>query len=82
MNNAERNRQANKNHYICSVVDCTNEMLGVTITDKTVFSRYFDGTQAQAIKHFKSLDKIRAYMKQDCYSIHIRANSLTIGWDC
>jgi len=82
MNNAAKSRQANRNHYICSVVDNTSAMLGETIANKTVFSCYFDGTQAQAIKYFKSLEKIRAYRKQSCYNIHIRANSLTIGFDC
>ncbi len=75
MNNAFKNRQANKNHYICSVVDIINP--------GTVYSCYFDGTQVQAIKHFKGLDKIKKYLKfKDSYVIHISANSLTIGFDC
>ncbi len=74
MNNATKNRQANKNHFICTVVD--------TLDNRTIISRYFDGTQAQAIKYFKSLDKIKQYMGQESYVIHIRSNSLTIGFDC
>lgn len=75
MDNATKNRQANKNHFICTVV----ELYDPTIV---IFSCYFDGTQVQAIKYFKSLEKIRAYQKQSCYKIHIRGNSLTIGFDC
>jgi len=74
MNNATENRKANKNHFICNVVDIVNP--------GTVFSRYFDGTQVQAIKYFKSLKRIKAYRKQSCYKIHIQGNSLTIDFDC
>lgn len=61
-----------KNHYICKVEDTLNPR------DTPITSRYFNGTQAQAIKFFKSQPEIKKYLKNDRYDVYVRGNSINL----
>jgi hypothetical protein len=54
------------NHYIARVIDTRNE-------NREIISRWFDGTQSQALAHFRKLPELRKYRRagylQNCASI-------------
>jgi hypothetical protein len=60
------------NHYICKVWDLTNPHTTPT------HQRYFDGTQPQALRFFKSEPMIKKYLKNANYSVYVRANSIDL----
>ena len=61
-----------KNHYICEVFDTVNP------TTSPTQSRYFDGTQAQALRYFKAVPVIKRYLKNPLYNVYVRANSINL----
>ena len=70
-------KAGNRNHYICKVIDTLNP----NVSGSPTYSCYFDGTQAQAIKHFLKDEKVRKYADQpERYDVSIRANSITLSW--
>ena len=70
-------RKRNHNHYICRVYDT----LDPSASGDLVFTSYFDGTQAQALKHFLKSEDVRKYVAQpERYEVSIRANSITLSW--
>lgn len=60
----QRINKANHNHYICEVFCKTNP------SDTPVWKRYFDGTQAKALEHFKhskgDLSELQAFIETLC----------------
>ena len=66
-------RSKAKNHFICEVTD---------INGGIVYSSYFDGTQAQAIEHFRKCPRLRKHREswhgKHC---HITANPILVFQD-
>ena len=62
------------NHFIARVMDTRNGNV-------EVISRYYDGTQAQAIAHFQRLPELLSYRRAG-YVISVQANSSILydGW--
>jgi len=78
---AEDNKERfknNHNHYILTVVERSQNC--------EIYGTYFDGTQAQAIKYFNALPRVKKYLKEqkkfERYLITMRANALLFGWSC
>jgi hypothetical protein len=62
-----------KNHYIATVTDELNP------SDSPIQQEYFDGTQAQALKYFKSKKcGIARYHDTPRYKIVVQANPIVI----
>jgi len=72
----EKNHKANRNHYICEIIDTLNDH------PNPIYSRYFDGTQAKALEFFLKDRKIQEYMGKDSerYKVTMRANSIVLNW--
>lgn len=76
----QRLNKANKNHYICEVRDTLNPK------DSPIWSGYFDGTQAQALRHFMQQRHVKRHMNkvmdngEQRYSVTVRANSIQLNW--
>ena len=64
------NKSSSKNHWTLQIVCNTN--------DKVIANRHTltDMTQLQAIKYFKNLDCVKAYMGNDYYEIKINCNTI------
>jgi len=58
------------NHYIARVIDTRNG-------NREVISRYFDGTQAQALAHFRALPELQQRRRAG-YQIIVSANALVL----
>lgn len=58
------------NHWIARVIDTRND-------DREIISRWFDGTQAQALAHFRALPELRQRRRAG-YQIVVTANSLVL----
>lgn len=61
----------NRNHHIADVFDTVNQ------SDTPTYSEYFDGTQSQAIAHFKKSRRLRDYSRPG-YRIIMRTNTITL----
>ena len=62
-------RQRNKNHFIVTVFDTYNK-------HNEILSRYYDGTQTGAIKHFLKIKILQNYINDDRYLVAFRGNSI------
>jgi hypothetical protein len=62
-----------RNDYICEVWDTVNPTSNPTQT------RHFNGTQAQALKYFKTVRVIKRYLKNPLYNVYVRANSIDLN---
>ena len=61
----------NKNHYICEVTETCNGGM--------IMSRYFDGTQAEAVEYFLTQDCITKYVGRENHEVYMRSNSVDLS---